>query len=83
MLINGGILLLNGDFMKFLLKMTKSVAPKKYHPKINEVYRERYQIARSIFYLGKKYVCPCCGWGFRKFLTFGVKKRSNAACLAL
>lgn len=58
-LMNGEILLLKGDFMKFLLKMTKLVTPKKYHPKINEVYIERYQIARSIFYLGNKYICLC------------------------
>lgn len=79
-LMNGEILLLNGDFLKFLLKMTKSVTSKKYHPRINEVYRERYQIARSIFYLGNKYVCPCCSWNFRKFLTHGVIPRSNALC---
>jgi len=79
-LMNGGILLLNGDFMKFLLKMTKSVTPKKYHPKINEVYRERQQIGQSIFYLGYKYLCSCCGWSFRKFLAFGVNPRPNALC---
>ena len=67
-------------FMKFLLKLTKSVVPKKYHPYINEIYRERYQIVQSIFYLGNKYVCPCCDWSFRRFLTFGVKPRSNALC---
>jgi len=66
--------------MKFLLKLTKSVAPKKYHPKINEIYRERYQVVRAIFYLGNKYLCPCCGWSFRKFLTYGAIPRSNALC---
>lgn len=37
-------------------------------------------LAHRIFYFGRKFVCPCCGGRFRKFLPHGVKPRSNAAC---
>ncbi len=35
---------------------------------------------RSIPYIGNRFVCPCCGGRFRKFLTYGVRPRPNARC---
>lgn len=31
-------------------------------------------------YLGRRVHCPCCGWSFRRFLSFGVRPRPNAMC---
>lgn len=37
-------------------------------------------LAHRIFYFGRKFVCPCCSRGFRKFFPHGVEPRSNAVC---
>lgn len=42
-------------------------------------YKIIYEI-RALFYLGKNKICPCCNGHFRKFLPFGINKRSQAMC---
>jgi SAM-dependent methyltransferase len=34
----------------------------------------------GLVYRGGRYVCPCCGGRFRKFLPAGVERRANARC---
>ena len=53
---------------------------KKIIPKFFYVLRQTYNYSRSIFYVGDNFICPCCGGGFKKLLTYGVKPRSNARC---
>lgn len=60
----------------YLIPLAKGLIPTKYHPNAGEAYR----ICRSFLYIGNKFVCPCCGWHFRQFLTHGVKPRKNAKC---
>lgn len=60
----------------YLIPLAKGLIPTKYHPNAGEIYR----ICRSFLYIGNKFVCPCCGWHFRQFLTHGVKPRKNAKC---
>jgi SAM-dependent methyltransferase/DNA-directed RNA polymerase subunit RPC12/RpoP len=31
-------------------------------------------------YRGNRYICPCCGGRFRRFLPYGVTRRANAEC---
>lgn len=45
----------------------------------SEMY-DAFFLARRILYFGRKFMCPCCGGRFRKFLPHGVKPRLNAAC---
>ncbi|MEJ2217489.1 MAG: methyltransferase domain-containing protein [Gemmatimonadota bacterium] len=39
-----------------------------------------YQAIRPLFYLGNRFICPCCGGRFRKLRPFGVRRRQNAWC---
>jgi len=49
--------------------MIFKLIPEQWHPAI-----------RSLCYYGNRYVCPCCGGRFRKFLPYGVRKRPNVKC---
>jgi len=33
-----------------------------------------------LWYRGNRFICPCCGGHFRKFLPSGIKPRPNAQC---
>jgi SAM-dependent methyltransferase len=57
--------------------MLKAVIPKRYHPYAEQFY---LRLLRPLWYVGNRYNCPCCGWHFRKFLPFGIKRRPNAQC---
>lgn len=54
----------------------KAIVPKKYFYTLSEVYFT----LRGLLYTGNKFVCPCCGGHFSKFLTCGVIPRANAQC---
>jgi len=41
---------------------------------------QAWQRTRAPFYRGSRYLCPCCGGHFRKFLDAGSKQRANALC---
>jgi predicted SAM-dependent methyltransferase len=62
--------------MKYLLIDAKALIPKKYHFKVKQIY---YRF-RSLFYIGNRFICPCCNGHFRTFLQFGIKSRPNALC---
>ncbi len=51
--------------------MFKNIIPEKYHLRIRYIY--------SLFYLGKRHTCPCCGGNFRKFIGFS-KEQPDAIC---
>jgi predicted SAM-dependent methyltransferase len=38
------------------------------------------RVFRIVGNLGTRLTCPCCGWRFRRFLPYGVNKRTNALC---
>ena len=59
--------------MAFSTLIAKTLAPGRYRPAIEKVYRQ-------FLYLGNRLVCPCCKGHFRKFLPFGVVQRPNACC---
>ena len=62
--------------MDYLIRLVKAIVPERYHPTLGEVHR----ICRSFLYIGNRYICPCCGWRFRKLLPYGNKKRLNVGC---
>lgn len=66
--------------MGFLIAVAKFIIPKKYHSICGALYREILSNIFALLFIGNKFVCPCCGWRFRKFLTYGVKQRRNAMC---
>ncbi len=41
---------------------------------------EAIGLARSLPLLGNRFICPCCGWSFRKFLPYGTEKRPDVWC---
>lgn len=50
-------------------------------PKYLSAAIESYYKIRSIFYLGNKFVCPCCGGNFRRFLPYDEKQpEANNIC---
>ena len=52
------------------------MVPEKYRPIIKQIYFS----FRQLLYLGNRFICPCCGGHFRKFLPGGVEPRANAQC---
>jgi len=59
-----------------LKTILKKFIPEKYLPQARRIYFN----LRCLWYLGNRYICPCCNGRFRKFLPFGVKPRANALC---
>ncbi len=59
-----------------LKSILKKFIPKKYQPQAQRIYFN----LRNLWYLGNRFICPCCNGHFRKFLPFGVKPRANAQC---
>jgi SAM-dependent methyltransferase len=66
--------------MNFLITLTKAIIPQKYHPIFGELYTRISGYFLAFLLIGNRFICPCCGWHFRKFLTYGVKPRKNAMC---
>ena len=62
--------------MDYLIRFVKALVPEQYHPTLGEIHR----ICRSFLYIGNRYICPCCGWRFRKLLPYGNRKRPNVGC---
>lgn len=62
--------------MDYLIRFVKALVPEQYHPTLGEIHR----IWRSFLYIGNRYICPCCGWRFRKLLPYGNRKRPNVGC---
>lgn len=62
---------------RYIVKpISKRLVPKPYRPAVKHfVYR-----IRSLWYIGGKVACPCCGGRFRKFLPYGVHRREGAMC---
>ncbi|MDP8219676.1 MAG: methyltransferase domain-containing protein [Candidatus Theseobacter exili] len=50
-------------------------------PRLKNVLRAVRDMARRIFYYGKKRYCPVCGKSFRQFCMFGVVPREDAQCV--
>ena len=46
---------------------------------INSGFKLKY-FYTTIIYFGSKFICPCCGGHFRKFLPYGEPVRANAVC---
>jgi len=59
--------------MKILKLIAKVIIPKKYHTIARDLYI-------SLLYGGNRFICPCCGWYFRKLLSAGLVPRANAEC---
>lgn len=66
--------------MNFLITLTKAIVPHRYHPTLGEAYARIRGYFLSFLLIGDRFTCPCCGWYFRKLLTYGVKPRKNALC---
>lgn len=51
---------------------------------IRTIYRRLHSVYSrlriKLYYMGNRYVCPCCKGHFRKFLPFGIVPRPNARC---
>lgn len=59
-----------------LKQAAEKVVPKKYL-RVLGGYALRVS---SIFYVGKKHECPCCGHTSRQFASYGYNKRENVLC---
>lgn len=57
-------------------KLIKDTVPES----IKKIYRQLKKNVVLISFFGRNVWCPCCKKAFRKFLPFGVIKRSNAKC---
>lgn len=66
--------------MNFLITLMKAIIPQKYHPIFGDIYSRIRGYFLAFLLIGNRFICPCCGWHFRKFLTYGVKPRKNAMC---
>lgn len=66
--------------MNFLITLVKAVIPDRYHPICGATYIRVSSFCLSISLVGNRFICPCCGWHFRKLLTYGLKPRKNALC---
>ena len=66
--------------MNFLFTVMRAIIPQRYHPISGDTYTRVSSFFLSILLIGNRFICPCCGRHFRRFLTFGVKPRKNAMC---
>ena len=62
-----------------LITIFKKIIPERYHPQASLIYFILCSLW-SIWYIGNKFICPCCNGHFRKFLPYGIKQRQNAQC---
>ena len=60
--------------------LIKALIPQEYRLKIVQTCPSLYFAIRLLLCLGNRYLCPCCGWKFRKFLPNGANQRPNALC---
>jgi SAM-dependent methyltransferase len=66
--------------MNFLITLMKAIIPQRYHPICGETYIRISSFLLSVLLIGNRFICPCCGWHFRKFLRYGLHPRKNAMC---
>lgn len=71
-----GIAPQNKRYMISSKSILKKIIPESHQPQAQRIYFT----LRSLWYLGQRFICPCCDGHFRKFLPFGVTPRPNAQC---